>query len=75
MKFGFPEVGDVLERDDGMVLRTDQWRKRGAANDLGSVSPDELVVSPGEFLAFHFNLSTGPSGDLDVRPIFEVEVR
>jgi hypothetical protein len=40
-----------------------------------SASPDELMVSPGEFLAVHFNLSTGPSGDLDVRPIFEVEVR
>jgi len=30
------------------------------------------VISPGEFLAFHFYLTAGATGDLDVRPIFEV---
>lgn len=40
-----------------------------------SGTPADLVISPNEFLAFNFTLSTGPSGNLDVRPIFEVEVR
>jgi len=34
-----------------------------------------LQISPGEFLAFHFNLSGAPSNDLNVRPIFEIEVQ
>ncbi len=40
-----------------------------------SGTPADLVISPGEFLAFHFNLSAGASEDLDVRPAFEVEIR
>ncbi len=40
-----------------------------------SGTSSDLVISPNEFLAFHFNLSSGSSGNLDVRPIFEVEVR
>ncbi len=34
-----------------------------------------LQISPGEFLAFHLNLSGGSANNLDVRPIFEVEVQ
>jgi len=34
----------------------------------------DLEISPGEFLAFHFNLSEGPTDSLDVRSMFEVEV-
>jgi hypothetical protein len=30
------------------------------------------VINPGQFLAFHFHLSAGAGGSLDVRPIFEV---
>lgn len=36
---------------------------------------DDLTISPGEFLAFHFALSGVKGGDLDVRPLFEVNVR
>jgi hypothetical protein len=39
-----------------------------------SGTPADLEIAPGEFLAFHFSLSGAPAGDLDVRPIFEVEV-
>jgi hypothetical protein len=39
-----------------------------------SGTPADLVIEPGEFLAFHFSLDSTPAGDLDVRPIFEVEV-
>ncbi len=35
----------------------------------------DLQINPGEFLAFHLNLSGGAAGDLDVRPVFEVEVQ
>jgi hypothetical protein len=41
---------------------------------LSSTAAD-LQISPGEFLAFHFNLSGASAGNLDVRPIFEVEVQ
>jgi len=41
---------------------------------LSSTAAD-LQISPGEFLAFHFNLSGGSAGDLDARPMFEVEVQ
>jgi hypothetical protein len=47
----------------------------GAWTDItlsGSVA--DLEIAPGEFLAFHFSLSSTPGGDLDVRPIFEVDV-
>jgi hypothetical protein len=39
-----------------------------------SGTPGDLVISPGEFLAFHFTLSDVAAGDLDVRPLFEVSV-
>lgn len=39
-----------------------------------SGSGDDLVVSPGEYLCVHFALGGDPGGDLDVRPMFEVEV-
>jgi hypothetical protein len=39
-----------------------------------SGNPADLEIAPGEFLAVHFALSGGPGGDLDVRPIFEVDV-
>jgi hypothetical protein len=39
-----------------------------------SATPDDLVISPGEFLAFCFTLSEAAAGDLDVRPLFEVSV-
>ena len=42
---------------------------------LSDDDPDDLVIGPGEHLAFHFELSVGPGGDLDVRPLFEVEVQ
>ncbi len=41
---------------------------------LSGVSAN-LEVMPGEFLAFHFNLDGLPAGDLDVHPIFEVQVQ
>jgi len=34
-----------------------------------------LQIDPGEFLAFHFTLDGTPEGDLDVRPVFEVDVQ
>jgi hypothetical protein len=40
-----------------------------------STSAGDLEIAPGEFLAFHFSLSATPGGDLDVRPIFEVDVQ
>ena len=39
-----------------------------------SATPGDLVISPGEFLAFCFTLSEAAAGDLDVRPLFEVSV-
>ena len=40
-----------------------------------SASAANLTIAPGQFLAFHFQLSGAPGGNLDVRPIFEVRVR
>jgi hypothetical protein len=40
-----------------------------------SSNPDDLSIQPGEFLAVHFHLSDSPNGDLDVRPIFEIQVQ
>jgi hypothetical protein len=39
-----------------------------------SATPADLVISPGEFLAFRFTLSGAAGDDLDVRPLFEVSV-
>jgi hypothetical protein len=39
-----------------------------------SGTPGDLIISPGEFLAFCFTLSDVAAGDLDVRPVFEVSV-
>jgi hypothetical protein len=39
-----------------------------------SGTPADLEIWPGEFLAFHFQLSGASEGSLDVRPVFEVEV-
>lgn len=33
---------------------------------------DDCLLEPGEFLAFHISLDGAPSGDFDVRPVFEV---
>lgn len=46
----------------------------GAWTSLSLSGDPDNVISSGEFLAFHFELSDIPGGDLDVRPIFEVEV-
>jgi len=40
-----------------------------------SAAPADLVISPGEFLAFRFSLSGAAGGDLDVRPLLEVVVQ
>lgn len=40
-----------------------------------SATADNLVVSPGEFLSFHVELSGASAGNLDVRPVFDVTVR
>jgi len=40
-----------------------------------SGTPADLEILPGEFLAFHFQLSGSSGGSLDVRPVFEVEVQ
>jgi hypothetical protein len=37
--------------------------------------PNDLIISPGEFLAFRFTLSGSVGGNLDVRPLFEVSVQ
>ncbi len=47
----------------------------GAWTDVTlSGTAGDLEITPGEFLAFHFALSGAAGNDLDVRPIFEVEV-
>ena len=47
----------------------------GAWTDLTlSGTPADLEILPGEFLAFHFQLDGSSGGNLDVRPVFEVEV-
>lgn len=40
-----------------------------------SATAANLQIDPGEVLAFHFSLGGDPAGDLDVRPIFEVDVQ
>jgi len=40
-----------------------------------STTAAALQIDPGEVLAFHFSLGGDPAGDLDVRPIFEVDVQ
>jgi hypothetical protein len=45
----------------------------GSWQSIGlSATAANLVISPGEFLAFHFHLSAAAGNNLDVRPIFEV---
>ncbi len=39
-----------------------------------SGSAADLVIAPGEYLVAHVNFSTGPSGDLDVKAAFDIEV-
>jgi hypothetical protein len=46
------------------------WTSVGLSGTAG-----DWVISPGEFLAFHFHLDGAPGGNLDVRPMFEVEVQ
>jgi hypothetical protein len=40
-----------------------------------SGTAEDLMIASGEFLAFHFSLGGTPGGDLDVRPVFEVDVQ
>ena len=40
-----------------------------------SADPTNLTLAPGEALLFHFQLDGAPTGDLDVRPLFEVQVQ
>lgn len=40
-----------------------------------SANAEDLSLSPGEVLLFHFHLDGAPAGDLDVRPLFEVQVQ
>jgi len=54
---------------DVETAATDTW-----ADLTLSGTPADLEIRPGEFLAFHFQLSGSPGGSLDVRPVFEVEV-
>lgn len=45
----------------------------GTWNAIGlSATAANRVVNPGQFLAFHFDLSAAAGDNLDVRPIFEV---
>jgi hypothetical protein len=53
-----------------------QTASTGAWIELSlSANPDDLLISSGEFLGFHFRLSDAPGGDLDIHPLFEVSVR
>jgi len=54
---------------DLQTAPTDAWTAVALSG-----TPANLVVDPGEFLAFHFQLSGAPGGNLDVRPVFEVVV-
>jgi hypothetical protein len=40
-----------------------------------SANAADLSLAPGEALTFHFHLDGAPAGDLDVRPLFEVQVQ
>jgi hypothetical protein len=40
-----------------------------------SATPANLTIAPGEYLAFRFTLDGASTGDLDVRPMFEVVVQ
>jgi hypothetical protein len=40
-----------------------------------SANSADLMINPGEFLAFHCKFSDGPGGDLEVRPIFEITLK
>ncbi len=40
-----------------------------------SADPANLTLAPGEVLLFHFQLDGASAGDLDVRPLFEVQVQ
>lgn len=40
-----------------------------------SAGPSDLSILPGEVLLFRFQLDGAPAGDLDVRPLFEVQVQ
>ena len=40
-----------------------------------SRTAENLLIMPGEFLAFHFSLSGAPAGDLIIHPLFEVAVQ
>ena len=55
---------------DAKTAATDAW-----TTFTLSGTPDDLVVSPGEYVCAHFALGGTPGGDLDVRPTFEIEVQ
>jgi hypothetical protein len=54
---------------DAQAAATGTWIDVPLVADPGAV-----IVSPNEYLAFHFALDSGAGGSLDVRPIFEVVV-
>lgn len=67
---------------DGTLQRTlsttavdAQAAATGAWIDVPLVADSSaVVISPNEYLVFHFALGSGAGGNLDVRPIFEVVV-
>jgi hypothetical protein len=54
---------------DMQTAATDAWTAVTLSGTAG-----DLEIAPGEVLAFHFALSGAAGNDLDVRPIFEIEV-
>lgn len=40
-----------------------------------SMTATDLIIAPGEFLAFTYTLSGAAAGDLDIRPIFDVIIQ
>jgi hypothetical protein len=54
---------------DLQAATTGVWSDLALASD-----PASLALAPGEYLAFHFLLDGASTGDLDVRPVFEVVV-
>jgi hypothetical protein len=52
---------------DLQAATTGVWSDLALASD-----PASLALAPGEYLAFHFLLDGASTGDLDVRPVFEV---
>jgi hypothetical protein len=63
----------TLQRSISAVPVDLQTAATGSWFDLAlAADPASLTIAPGEYLAFHFALDGASSGDLDVRPVFEV---